>query len=185
MESWRNARCKSDYYILTTWQEPWQSGRHTLRFGIIRLDEVSETRMNLSPGPGAKQFAEVFYTALAADPQAGTPGHPLSQILGKAKAAIVEAARTVPWTGGTQIVVDGSVITLMPVESPPGSPSVAVPTAPLPVWASPKAMALAAWLTAFLTLIAVILAAAALESDQGSSPAHVQIVIMTPGRTSP
>jgi hypothetical protein len=35
--------------------------------------------------------------------------------------------------------------------------------------------------TAFLTLIAVILAAAALEKDQGSAPAPVQIVIVTPG----
>jgi hypothetical protein len=60
--------------------------------------------------------------------------------------------------------------------------SVAVPTRPLQIWASPEAMAVAAWLTVLLTLIAVILTAVQLAQDQGPAPMPVQIVInVSPG----
>jgi hypothetical protein len=42
---------------------------------------------------------------------------------------------------------------------------VEVPRPPVPMWAAPKGLAVAAWLTVVLTLIAVILAVATLEKD--------------------
>jgi hypothetical protein len=43
-------------------------------------------------------------------------------------------------------------------------------------------MAVAAWLTALLTLIAVILAVVALQKDQGPAPTPVKIVIVSPSK---
>ena len=91
------------------------------------------------------------------------------------------------WQGDSRllIVLDGLDVRLVPDGAPAEGVSVAVPTSPLPIWAGPQAVALAAWLTAFLTLIAVILAAAMLAHDQGPTPAPVQIVIVTPDNTGP
>jgi transposase len=64
-----------------------------------------------------------------------------------------------------------------------GGVVVEMPTPSLPMWASPQSMALATWLTAFLTLITVILAFAAMEKDKAPAPTPtpVQIVIVIPG----
>ena len=63
-----------------------------------------------------------------------------------------------------------------------GVASVEVSTAPLPSWASPQSVAMAAWITVLLTLIGVILAAAAQEATS-QAPAPVQIVIVPPSST--
>jgi hypothetical protein len=61
------------------------------------------------------------------------------------------------------------------------SASVNAPPSHLPIWASPQAVALAAWLTVLLTLIGVALAVEA--AFQGAAP--VNVVIVPPGNTRP
>jgi len=45
------------------------------------------------------------------------------------------------------------------------------------MWAGPKGLAVAAWLTVVLTLIAVILAVATLEKDEAPQPVQITIVV--------
>lgn len=106
---------------------------------------------------------------------------------GPNRRVVIEALRSeirerLEWQGGSPllIAVDGLDVRLVSARAPTGGVSVTVPTSPLPIWAGPQAVALAAWLTAVLTLIAVILAAATLAHDQGPAPSPVQIVIVTP-----
>ena len=84
------------------------------------------------------------------------------------------------------LIVDGFDVTLTPAGSSPGAATVPVPMSPLPVWATPQAVALAAWLTGLLTLIAVILAVAAQAGDhQSPAPVQVHIEIVSPSNTAP
>ncbi len=98
------------------------------------------------------------------------------------------------------LVIDGGLVRQIPTgsgsltaEAPTdsgqpktGSTFVTVPIRSMPIWANPESMAVAAWLTAFLTLLTLILAVAAqVEDHQAPEPIRVKIQIVCPSNTEP